>query len=112
MPAVGVWASGLLSQSSRGGPRGRVVRGAGALESEAVSVRAVACERLDGPQERAGRRVFDMENDSTIAAPRSQGAQVRNLCFSFYPLSSHCQPSYIITCFSTEAIDLHRNILY
>ena len=51
-----------------------------------------------------------MENDSTIAAPRSQGAQVRNLCFSFYPLSS--QPSYIITCFSTEAIDLHRNILY
>jgi hypothetical protein len=110
VPAVGVWASGLLSQSSRGRPRGRVVRGAGALESEAVSVRAVACERLDGPQERAGRRVFDMENDSTIAAPRSQGAQVRNLCFSFYPLSS--QPSYIITCFSTEAIDLHRNILY
>ena len=88
MPAVGVWASGLLSQSSRGGPRGRVVRGAGALESEAVSVRAVACERLDGPQERAGRRVFDMENDSTIAAPRSQGAQVRNLCFSFYHKTS------------------------
>ena len=61
MPAVGVLASGLSGKSTGACPRGSAVREAGALESEAVSVGAVACKRLGGPQERLGRREFDMK---------------------------------------------------